>query len=352
MIKVESYIRQSVAGCDGYVPGEQPSAKDIIKLNTNENPYPPSPLVIKAYKDLDPDLLRRYPDPLSNDLRFAVSDLFNIPIENITVGNGSDEILAMLFKIFIDTGDKASFFYPTYILYETLANLVGAKIELIQLDDNYEIPQSIKSMPGKLNFIASPNSPVGTVFDDSIIKTIAENTKGIVVVDEAYAEFCGQNLMKLPLEYPNVVVIRTLSKSHSLAGLRVGFASASLKISEAFAKVKDSYNISRFGQTLSAIALRDVNYSNDCVNKVNKTKKHLVNELSKLGFKLYPSGANFIFAKTEKITAYNLYLELKKRNIFVRYFQLPRLDDGLRISIGTDEQINILISAIKDLLDI
>jgi len=345
-----SYARKHLASVEGYKPGEQPLDAEYIKLNTNENPYPPSPSVFEAIKNTPGDKLRKYPDAAWRRLRSKISTVFGANVDQIFVGNGSDEVLSLLIRTFVDPGERVLYTYPSYVLYETLAQLNAVEYEAIELDDNFSLPEKIFRAKGKILFIASPNSPTGNSVPNQTIARLCESFKGLVIADEAYADFSTSSCVGLLKENPNLVVLRTFSKSFSLASIRVGFALASTDIIDDLMKTKDSYNVNLLSQLAAEAALDDLEYMRANAKKIIRTRERLSESLRKLGFMVYPSESNFVLAKYSHGSAKALYEELKKRKVLVRYFPLRRLEDSLRISIGTDDEVNILLSELEDIL--
>jgi histidinol-phosphate aminotransferase len=339
-----------------YVPGEQPPAgAKVTKLNTNENPYPPSPKVaeaIRAELGDSGDRLRLYSDPKATALRQAASELYGFPIEQVLHGNGSDELLAMLCRAFVGENDYVAFPYPTYVLYETLAHSQAARVETIDFNRAFELPEGIARTKAKLVFLASPNSPSGTVYTrEQITKLSKQLPDRVIVVDEAYAEFADSNNLSLARELDNVVVLRTFSKSHSLAGMRLGLLFAGRQIVDGLWKVKDSYNLDRLAIVAGAAALRDPAWTAENAKKVRATRARLTAELTKLGLDVVPSQANFLFARMKNaVQASGAYKFLKERHILIRYFSARLLDDGIRVTVGTEAEIDIFLAALKEYL--
>ncbi len=349
-------MRSNVEAMEAYVPGEQPAAGvKIIKLNTNENPYPPSARVAEAVRaELGDsgDRLRLYSDPKALALRQAAAEVFKFPIERILHGNGSDELLAMLFRAFVAEGETIAFPYPTYVLYETLAHAQGAKIGSVDFDRDFNLPKELFGTDARLTLLAAPNSPSGTVYKPEQLRELAASlTNGILVIDEAYAEFAESNNLELARELDNVVVMRTFSKSHSLAGMRLGILFGSAHVVDGLAKVKDSYNLDRLAIAAGAASLRDTAWTAQNVARVKTTRARLDTGLKALGLQTIPSSSNFIFARMQNADiAAGAYRFLKERGILIRYFPARLLDDGLRITVGTDTEIDALLAALTEYL--
>ena len=350
------HFRPNVEAMAAYVPGEQPVAGTrVIKLNTNENPYPPSPNVARAIEAelaAGGERLRLYSDPKALELRQAASNASGFPVEQILHGNGSDELLAMLFRAFVAEGESVAYPYPTYVLYETLAHAQGAKILSHDFDRDFNLPAALTGNDARLTLLASPNSPSGTVYRPEQLRALAASLKnGVLVIDEAYADFAEFNNLALARELDNVAVLRTFSKSHSLAGMRLGLLFGSARLVEGLWKVKDSYNLDRLAIAAGAASLRDTAWTSANAVRVKGTRARLDSGLKKLGLQTVPSQANFIFARMKNAAqAAGAYAFLKHRGILIRYFPARLLDDGLRITVGTDAEIDALLAALKEYL--
>jgi histidinol-phosphate aminotransferase len=354
-----SLFRPNIDAMAAYVPGEQPQAgARVIKLNTNENPYPPSPRVVEAIRaelnagEVPGARLRLYSDPKALAFRQAAADATGFPLEQIVAGNGSDELLAMLVRAFIGEGDTLAYPYPTYVLYENLARQQAAKLVTFDFPRDYSLPGELFGCDAKLVFVASPNSPSGTVYPAQQIARLAESLKrGLVVLDEAYIEFADANCLRLARELPNVVVLRTLSKSHSLAGMRLGLLFGPAELVAGLWKVKDSYNLDRLALVAGAAALRDAEWTAGNVAKIRATRARTAQALQALGLEVLPSQSNFLFARMGGAQrAAGAYRFLKDRGILVRYLPLRLLDDGVRISIGTDAEMDALLKNLREYL--
>lgn len=340
------YLRSNIAAIDGYVPGEQPRDDGTIKLNTNENPYPPSPRVFSALRKAVNRSLRLYPEPLSDSLRSAAARVYGVKTGQILAGNGSDEILSILLRCFVGRGDRVVFPVPTYSLYDTLIAIQEGESVAVAYPDDFALPESLFSRSVALTFLCNPNSPSGTLVPVEEIERLARSVSGILVVDEAYIDFAeGDQASALPLirEFPNVVVLRTFSKSFSLAGMRIGLAFAPEEIIAGMLKVKDSYNLNRLSMVAAAAALDDLPWMQRNVRRIQKGRKTLTRELKQLGYYVYPSHANFVMARREGHNLKELYEALKSKKILVRYFDVPGLQDSLRITIGKPQEIEALL---------
>lgn len=348
-----SYFRSAIDSMASYIPGEQPPlGSQVIKLNTNENPYPPSPKVIETLQQIDGEHLRRYPDPFAKDFCQAVSDILDVPADWVIVGNGSDDLLNILIRACAEgRGRKVAYPVPTYVLYRTLSAIQPADVIEIPYADNLQFPISeMVSANAAIIFVASPNSPSGQVVPFQSLQKLAKEASGIVVVDEAYVDFADSSALSLVEHYENVIILRTLSKGYSLAGLRLGFGVANPKLLAGLFKVKDSYNIDSISIMLGCVAIRDQSYKNACVARIKASRKKLTIGLRNLGFTVFESHGNFVLAVPPAGNAEFLYLSLKRYGIFVRYFKQPGLDDKLRISVGTEEQNKILMEALAKLI--
>ncbi|MBI5723396.1 MAG: histidinol-phosphate transaminase [Planctomycetes bacterium] len=339
-------FRKSIDEMAGYVPGEQPApGRRVIKLNTNENPYPPSPKALAALRELDWELLRRYPDPMSSQVRKAISEVFGVPQGRVLVGNGSDELLTMICRACLESGRPAAYPMPTYVYYRTLTQIQDAKFIEVPFDEDYNLPiDGLIKAGGAVTFVASPNSPSGTRFGNDALEKLARGVSGLLVIDEAYTDFADGNALELVDRHENVIVLRTLSKGYSLAGLRVGFAVANERLLPNLIKVKDHYNLDAAAAAVATAAIFDQPHKTENARKVKLTRKTLTDGLARLGCKVWPSEANFVLARPPAGDARRIYQTLKDRGILVRYFDEPRLDDKLRITVGSDEQNAALLT--------
>jgi histidinol-phosphate aminotransferase len=346
------YFRPNVNAMASYVPGEQPPrGTQVIKLNSNENPYPPSPATLAVLQNIDGEWLRRYPEPFGGQFRQAASQVLSVPSDGIIVGNGSDELLSVVIRACTEPGRKVVYPTPTYVLYRTLAEMQAAEIMEIPYGDEYILPiGELIAANGAVTFIASPNSPSGHVIPIADLRKLASQLSGVLVIDEAYTDFAEENALELVREFENVIIIRTLSKGYSLAGLRLGFGVAHPQLLQGLFKVKDSYNIDAIACAVGAAAIADQVYKNACVTKIKASRTQLAADLKQLGFRVWDSQTNFLLTQPPQGNAAYLYQQLKAQKILIRYFQQPGLDDKLRITVGTDEQNHILVQALRDLL--
>jgi histidinol-phosphate aminotransferase len=335
----------------GYVPGFQPKDGECIKLNTNENPYPPSPKVAEAVR-AELDRLRLYPDPTADAARARVAKLAGVKIDNVLIGNGSDELLTMAVRAFVDPGETVSFPWPTYSLYDVLVDLQGGVNRPVPYGDDWSLPEDLFGNDSPLTFLANPNSPTGTTVPEAEVARLAEGLAGVLLVDEAYVDFADGACLSLARSHANVIVTRTLSKSYSLAGLRFGYAVASAPIIAGLMKVKDSYNMSRLAIAGGAAALGDAAHMRANAEKIKATRARLAETLTSLGFDVLPSQANFLFARPPaKIAAKEYFEALWTRRILVRWLEGERVRDRVRISIGTDREIDRLLDATREILE-
>ena len=343
-------FRAAIEALSAYTPGEQPAlGTRIIKLNTNENPYPPSPNVIEALRKIGGEELRRYPHPFAEEFRQSAAEILSVEPSWILVGNGSDDLLTMLMRAVAGPGRTVAYPVPTYVLYRTLAAIQEAPVVEVPFDEAYGLPVSaLADADPALTLVANPNSPSGTCASINRLADLAVRLKGILVIDEAYVEFADAHALELVRKFDHVVVLRTLSKSHSLAGLRLGFGIANPALIHKLAKVKDSYNVDAIASHVAAWAIRDTAHTRANVLRIRESRTKLTNQLTNLGFRVWPSQANFVMVRPPAGNARDLYEALKQRGILVRYFNEIALKDKLRISIGTDEENTILINVLKE----
>ena len=346
-----SLFRPNIDALAPYVPGEQPPAgAKVVKLNTNENPYPPSPRALEALRAIDGEALRRYPHPYARAARETFARLLDVPPEWVLVGNGSDDLLTMVMRSVAEPGRPVVYPMPTYVLYRTLAKIQAAETIEVAFDEDYNLPvDALAAADGAVTLIASPNSPSGTLFPSGQLAGLAGRLSGLLVIDEAYADFADSDAAGLVRDHANVLVLRTLSKGYSLAGLRLGFGVAQPAVIEGLAKVKDSYNVDAVACAVAAAAVEDQDWKNANARKVRASRATLAADLERLGFRVWPSRANFLLARPASGDARSLYQALRDRGILVRYFDQPRLDDKLRITVGTGEQNAALVEALGSL---
>jgi histidinol-phosphate aminotransferase len=347
------YLRPAIAAMDGYIPGFQPSdVSTWIKLNTNENPYPPSPKVVEAIlAELGKDgaSLRTYPSASSQKLREVAGALYGFDPSWIIMANGSDEVLNNLIRACAGQGQDIGYVHPSYSYYATLAEIQGAVVCTYGLTDLFRIEAFPEHYNGKVFFLTSPNSPLGFAFPLQYIEELAQNCGGLLVIDEAYADFADNNALELVKKYENVVVTRTLSKSYALAGMRLGFAIARPEIILALDKIRDHYNLDRLAQVACVAALEDQDYFRESCRKIIETREWFTAELLSIGYRVVPSQANFIFASPSDKNGKRVYDALFDRKILVRLLSDPLLAHGLRISIGTREEMESTFAAIREI---
>ncbi|AKN29355.1 histidinol-phosphate aminotransferase [Clostridium carboxidivorans P7] len=352
MSKYWSEITKSI---EPYVCGEQPKDKKYIKLNTNESPYPPSPKVLEAIKNAANGELRLYPDPDCDEFRKAIAEYYNLSKDEIFIGNGSDEVLAFSFLTFFNTNETIIFPDISYSFYPVYAGLYNLNYRLAKLEDDFSIPVSEFAEKNGGVIIPNPNAPTGRCLDtDSIKRILNYNSNKVVIIDEAYIDFGGNSVVGLIKEYDNLLVIQTLSKSRSLAGIRVGFAMGNKELIQGLNRVKNSFNsytIDRVAAAAAVAAIKDKEYFTQCVTKVINTRERIIKKLNSLGFNVVPSKANFIFITHKDYAASDLFAKLREKSVLVRYFSKERINNYLRVSIGSDEEMNFFIEKLQEIMD-
>lgn len=361
-VKPSSLIRSLVQDLHAYVPGEQPKIKGLIKLNTNENPYPPSPKVLRAVKDAVDGRLRLYPNPTAQALREKLAKLHQCRAENIIVGNGSDELLALAIRAFVEpSGSKAvaassivQYLTPSYSLYPVLADIHGATKNPVPLSADFGLPSlaalkraKVWNFQAALTLVTTPNAPSGRGYRTTELASLCTAQKGVVVLDEAYVDFAREHALELALKYPHVLVSRTFSKAYSLCFQRVGYFVGHPELVAALDKVRDSYNVNGLGQVAALATLDDLPYYRRNFKRIVATRERLSRELSSLGFAVLPSDTNFLLARPPKYPAETWLEELRARKILVRWFKYPEVKDYLRITIGTDAEADALTRAAR-----
>ena len=351
---MKEFWGKRIQNLEPYVPGEQPRDRRYIKLNTNENPYPPSPKALAAMQDALEESLKLYPDPNSTGLKKALADYTGLEPENVFVGNGSDEVLALCFAAFFD--DRAPLRFPdiSYSFYPVYADLFGVPYETIPVGEHFEIrPEHFAASRGGVIF-PNPNAPTSLAVSlNQIEHILRESPESVVIVDEAYVDFGAESAVALLGKYENLLVVQTFSKSRSLAGLRVGFAFGSKNLIAALEAAKNSFNsytVDRVAQAGAEAAVLDTAYFEGTRKKIMKTREWAAKALQELGFTVLPSQTNFLFASHSMRAAAELYAALREKGILVRYFNKPRIDNYLRITVGTEEEMRALISALKEIL--
>lgn len=344
-----AFIRPAIRTMQAYTPGEQPQDGGYIKLNTNENPYPPSLRVREAIQRCATDDVRLYPDPMATALRDAAAARYDLTREHVLAGNGSDELLAMVLRACVDAGDRVAYPYPTYSLYDTLVAIAGATPVRPPFAADFSLPPGLAAADARVTFVCNPNAPSGTFIAVDDLAALGEQVTGLLVVDEAYVDFAGDSALRLVRERSNVVVLRTLSKSFSLAGMRVGLAFGPPPVIAELCKVKDSYNLSRVSIAAGAAALADYDVMREHARRVCATRVRLSERLRGLGYAVPPSQANFVLARRPGCDQRRVYEVLKQRRILVRHFDTPELSDALRITVGTDAEIDALLAAMGEI---
>ena len=355
-VGMNMFVRPDIAALNGYVPGEQPRAGEAIKLNTNENPYRASEKVYAAIRQAAEHGLSRYPDPVATIVRETVARKFQIDPCSVLCGNGSDDLLTILTRTFVGSGELLRLPYPTYILYRTLAEIQEAASEIILFHSDWSLPDEFfaNSMTQKLRlvFLPNPNSPSGTVIPKQRILEIAKKLPCPLVVDEAYADFADEHCIDLVAKCEKLIVCRTLSKAYSLAGLRFGYLVAAPRLVEQMMKVKDSYNCDTLSIVAAAAAIADEDWHRENRQKIFATRSRLTERMRNLGFEVPESSANFTWNTLQDRPVKPIYEHLKQNGFLVRYMNYPEWGDGLRISTGTDEQTGRCIDLIADYISI
>ena len=346
------YWNETLSAMTEYVPGEQPDNIDeFIKLNTNENPFPPSQKVLEAIRAETGEMLRRYPNPNAEKVREAFAGVENISPSNVFVANGSDEIFTLLFRGFIDKTQTAAFAYPSYSLYYTMAEANGIPYEKIPLDDKFDVRfDLLLKKKYAMVILCNPNNPTGKGIPVDRIEAFLSKFKGLCIVDEAYVDFYGETALPLIRKYDNLIVSRSFSKSYSLAGLRIGVAAAQKEIIDGFLKLKDSYNVDRLACAGAHAALLDRKNFAYSTGMVRNNKEYMEDRLAALGFEIVPSKANFLFVRHSEAPAGVLYEKLKERKILVRHFSGPVQEEYLRITVGTMMEIKELARVLEQII--
>lgn len=349
--------KNNIRKVEPYVPGEQPDAEGMIKLNTNENPYPPAPGVEKAISSMaaeDAAKLRLYPDPDSKELIGELAKFYGLDKKQLYVGVGSDDVLALAFLTFFNSRRPILFPDITYSFYDVWADLFRIPYERPAVDDGFYIHREDYYRENGGIVIANPNAPTGIYEDLGFVRDILNHNRDVVVIiDEAYIDFGGTSAMELIAEYDNLLVVQTFSKSRSMAGMRIGFAAGSPELISALNDVRCSYNsypMTRMTTALGVEAVKDREYFEASIEKIINTRERVKDELAKMGFSFPDSKTNFLFARHESEDANVIFAKLREKNIFVRHFSLPRIDNYLRITIGTDEEMDVFLTELKNML--
>ena len=347
---VMSYFRENIERMVGYVPGEQPTDPEVVKLNTNENPYGPSELVMAALGNMSGEQLRRYPEPTAIMFRETAAKVLGFSPEQIICGNGSDELLTMATRAFVGPQGLIAYPVPTYSLYRTLAHIEDAGFLEIPFGTDWSLPEELYSSGANLTLLCNPNAPSGTMIEPDEVAHLAKKLDGVLVVDEAYVDFAQNNCLELIEKHKNVLVLRTLSKGYSLAGLRFGYGVGSAKLIAGLNKVRDSYNCDAVSVLLASEALSDQESMQKNARKVKDERERLGDRLRAAGFEMPESQANFLLAHMPAkcpLTAKGLYKELKQHKVYVRYLEQSHLTNCVRITVGTPEQNETLLQTMR-----
>ena len=360
-------VRPLVQGLHAYVPGEQPRLRGLIKLNTNENPYPPTPRVLRATRAAVDGRFRLYPNPTSHALRERLAALHGCDSSQVLVGNGSDEVLALAVRAFVEPeagcrqAARATVQYldPSYSLYPVLAAIHGARTHAVPLGPEFALPPLSAGARTKrggwmkdaaLSLVTTPNAPSGRGFSTAELDSLCRNTRGVVVLDEAYVDFARENAMELALKYPHVLVFRTFSKAYSLCFQRVGYCVGHPELIEALDRIRDSYNVNGLGQVAALATLEDLPYYRRNFKRVIASRERLTRALTELGFSVVPSQTNFILVRPPGPPAESWLKSLRENRILVRWFRTPGISDRLRITIGSDKEVDRLLQVVRKLL--
>jgi histidinol-phosphate aminotransferase len=367
-------VRPLVHALHAYTPGEQPKIKGLIKLNTNENPYPPSPRVLRAVRAAADGRLRLYPNPTAERLRAKLAKLHRCRPENLIVGNGSDELLALAVRAFVEPAPamieptalvlrprperySVQYFTPSYSLYPVLADIHGALTNAVPLEPDFRLPGLAELRRGRvwnfhaaLTFITTPNAPSGRSYPTAELDQLCRAQRGVVVLDEAYVDFADENALRLALKHPHVIVARTFSKAYSLCFQRVGYFIGHRELIAALQKIRDSYNVNGLGQIAAEATLDDLAYYRANFRRIRATREWLNRELTKLGFRVLPSQTNFILVRPPMFSAQVWLERLRHRKILVRWFNQPEVKEYLRITVGLPTEVRTLVRAVKAIL--
>jgi histidinol-phosphate aminotransferase len=356
-------VRPLVRQLHAYVPGEQPKIKNLVKLNTNENPYPPSPKVLSAIRAAVDGRLRLYPNPTAQPLREKLAKLHRCSPENIIIGNGSDELLALATRTFVEPAEEGrsrstvQYFTPSYSLYPVLAAIHGARTNAVALPEDFGLPPAALLKKSKawdfnaaLTFITTPNAPSARAYSTADLEALCRRHRGVVILDEAYVDFAEENALHLALKYPQVLIARTFSKAYSLCFQRVGYFVGSPALIAALDKMRDSYNVNGLGQVGALATLEDLPYYRANFRRIKATRQRLSQALCDLGFEVLPSQTNFILIRPPAFPAKAWLEKLRHRKILVRWFPYPEVSDYLRMTIGTEAETDALLQAARAIL--
>jgi histidinol-phosphate aminotransferase len=344
------YFRENIEKVKGYEPGFQPKDGEVLKLNTNENPYPPSLKVLEALAGIKPEQFRRYPDPVGDEFRRAAAEVNGVSPDCVICCNGGDDLLTMAFRAFCDEKRAAAYPVPTYSLYLILAKLQNCEAIEVPFDGEFNLPTGLIKTDAALTIVCNPNAPSGSFISAGELSSLADEVNGILLIDEAYVDFAEENCTRLVKDFDNVIILRSMSKGYSLAGMRFGYGLACPELIAGLMKVKDSYNVDSVAIGVATAAIKDQVYFKDNVEKVKKDREILAAQLRALKFEVPRSYANFVLAENKGCKASEIYDKLVQRNIYIRYFALAGLENKLRITVGTSEQNDKLILALKEIL--
>lgn len=347
--------KNNLRDIEPYVPGEQSKDKDIVKINANENPYPPSPKAVEALKNFNTDSLRFYPQANATPLKEAIAEYYGVKVENVFVGNGSDDVLALAFQSFFNSDKPIVYPDITYSFYPVWCNLFNIEYKNPPLDQSFRINlEDYKESNGGV-VIPNPNAPTSIGEGREFVEKLMEyNQDSVVIIDEAYCDFGGVSSVPLINKYENLLVAGTFSKSRSLAGMRIGFAIGSTTLISTLEAVKNSYNsytVDAISIAMGVEAMKDVEYFNKTIDMIIATRTRVTNELRQMGFEVLDSSANFIMATNDKLDMKDMFEHLKTKKIFIRYFNLPRINKYVRITIGTDEEMDKFLQAVKEYME-
>ncbi len=345
-----SYFRENIEKAKGYTPGFQPKDKTVVKLNTNENPYPPSKNVLRAIADIQPEQLRRYPDPLGDDFRKAAAKVLEVDPDYIMCCNGGDDLLRIAFEAFCDAERPVAYPIPTYTLYPVLANIQGCNDIEVPFDNEFNLPSRLSGTGAALTIVCNPNAPTATMVRTEELASLADELSGVLLIDEAYVDFAEFNALELVKNFDNVIILRSMSKGYSLAGIRFGYSVAKPAMIDGLMKVKDSYNVDTVAIAAATAAMEDQSYFRQNVDKIKNERARITKELRQLDFSVITSQTNFVLAEPKSFKARVIYDKLIENNIYVRFFDVPGLDSKLRVTIGTQEQNDRLIKTLKQIL--
>ena len=346
----KSLVRKALQGYRPYIPGEQPpDGEGWVKLNTNESPLPPSPKVLQAIRAAATDDLRLYPSTTAAPARKAIAKHFGLDPSHVLVGNGGDDLIELCFRAFAGAGEEVAFPTPTYPLFEPLCRIHEAVASTHPTELPWELPPSLGADPARLKFIVNPNSPTGALFDRPVVEAVVAASSGVVVIDEAYVDFAPHSCLPLLERYDNVLLLRTFSKSYGLAGMRIGFALGPSDLIEDLHSVKDSYNVDRLAIVAAVAAIEDEEHHKKVVDEVVRNRSTLGDSLERMGFELVPSSSNFVFVKPPKPAA-GVVGALRERKILVRHYDREPIAGWIRITVGTREQHEKLLGALKEIL--